>query len=61
LQFDEEPNKKIKGEELDQSKVAPWVGPNTMKIKNPLAKLHNEIIDFYNYITPSNEEHNRRV
>jgi len=32
-----------------------------MKIKNPLYKLHNEIIEFYNYITPNEEEHNHRM
>jgi hypothetical protein len=32
-----------------------------MKIKNPLSKLHNEIIEFYNYITPNEEEHNHRM
>ena len=29
----------------------------TLKIKNPLAKLHNEIIEFFNYVGPSSNEH----
>lgn len=41
--------------------IAPWLTPLTLKIKNSLARLHNEIIDFYNYITPSEEEHNSRL
>lgn len=41
--------------------IAPWLTSSTMKIKNSLARLHNEIIDFYNYILPSEEEHNSRL
>ncbi len=36
-----------------KSKIAPWIKSNTLKIKNPLAKMHNEIIEFYQYVTPS--------
>jgi len=41
--------------------IAPWISTSTIKIKNSLARLHNEIIDFYNYILPSEEEHNSRL
>ena len=41
--------------------IAPWLSSSTVKIKNSLARLHNEIIDFYNYILPSEEEHNMRL
>lgn len=41
--------------------IAPWLTDSTIKIKNSLARMHNEIIDFYNYITPSEEEHNLRL
>jgi non-canonical poly(A) RNA polymerase PAPD5/7 len=37
--------------------VTPWLKKSTLKIKNPLAKFHNEILDFYDYIWPSDEEH----
>jgi non-canonical poly(A) RNA polymerase PAPD5/7 len=53
LLFNIEPNKKIKKEKIDQSKIAPWIKSSTLKIKNPLAKMHNEIIEFYQYVTPS--------
>lgn len=41
--------------------IAPWLTPLTASIKNSLARLHNEIIDFYQYIIPSEEEHNSRL
>lgn len=41
--------------------IAPWLTDSTIKIKNSLARMHNEIIDFYNYIIPSEEEHNLRL
>ena len=60
LVFDLEPNKKVKQEKIDQSKIAPWIKKSTLKIKNPLAKMHNEIIEFYNYVTPTQQEHAMR-
>ena len=53
LLFDLEPNKKVKQEKIDQVKITPWIKKSTLKIKNPLAKMHNEIIEFYDYITPT--------
>ena len=41
--------------------IAPWISSSTIRIKNSLARLHNEIIDFFNYITPSEEEHISRL
>ncbi len=61
LLFDQQPNQKTKKYKLDVSRTAPWIKKSTLKIKNPLTKLHNEIIEFYNYITPSEEEHNHRT
>ena len=57
LLFNTEPNKKIKKDVIDQNKIAPWIKSSTLKIKNPLAKMHNEIIEFYQYVTPSDKEH----
>jgi hypothetical protein len=53
LLFYKEPSKKIKTEKLDTSKITPWLHRSTLKLKNPLAKMHNEIIEFYKYITPT--------
>ncbi len=41
--------------------IAPWLTSSTASIKNSLARLHNEMIDFYQYIIPSEEEHNSRL
>ena len=63
LVFKSEPSvaKKIKTDEISLSSIAPWVKKSTLKIKNPLAKMHNEIIEFYNYICPSEAEHEKRT
>lgn len=42
-------------EGLGESEVAPWMREETASIQNPNFRLHNEIIDFYNYIRPSEE------
>ena len=38
---------------VGESLAAPWLTDATAKIGNPNFRLHNEIIDFYNYVKPS--------
>ena len=33
-----------------------WITENTRRTKHPLIRLHNEILDFCNYIAPSRAE-----
>lgn len=49
----------IKG--VDVRKITPWVKANTLNIKNPIIRLHNEIIDFCEYIAPTKTEHRSRM
>jgi DNA polymerase sigma len=35
---------------------APWMSKTTSQIKNPNVKLHNEIIEFSNYVQPSEKD-----
>lgn len=42
-------------ESWGESEVAPWMREETASIQNPNFRLHNEIIDFYNYVRPSEE------
>ncbi|CAD8121914.1 unnamed protein product [Paramecium sonneborni] len=63
---DDEPkiSKKIKNDEDDcviKVDVIPWMSKKTMMIKNPVLRLHNEMIEFFNYISPSDQEHKRRI
>lgn len=44
----------------EETKVAPWMLRTTHKVKNTLVRLHNEIIDFVNYVAPRDEEHRKR-
>lgn len=44
----------------DEERLAPWMSNATQKIRNTLVRFHNEIIDFVNFITPSEDDHNRR-
>jgi hypothetical protein len=44
----------------EETRVAPWMIKTTHKIKNTLVRLHNEIIDFVNYVAPRDEEHKKR-
>ncbi len=46
---------------IEKDYIAPWLSSSTIKIKNSLARLHNEIIDFFKYITPSEDEHKTRI
>lgn len=39
---------------------APWMSKTTSQIKNPNVKLHNEIIEFSNYVQPSQEDIDKR-
>lgn len=41
--------------------IAPWMSLTTKTIKIPSIRLHNEIVDFYNYISPTSTEHERRL
>lgn len=41
--------------------TVPWLSDETSEIKNPNTRLHNEIIEFYDYIRPSKEDHKKRV
>lgn len=41
--------------------IAPWITNETKTIKNSLARLHNEIIDFYDYISPDEQTHSARL
>jgi len=38
-------------------RIAPWVKKSTLRIRNPLARLHNETIDFCEYLAPTEKEH----
>lgn len=41
--------------------VRPWLSDSTSTICNPNVRLHNEIIEFYDYIRPKNSEHKKRT
>lgn len=34
----------------------PWTNEKTLNIKNPNIRLHNEIVEFYKFIQPSETE-----
>ena len=60
-------NKKIKeNPKLDDNIIneeklyAPWISDKTMDIKNPNVRLHNEIIEFTNFISPSKSDYDKR-
>jgi hypothetical protein len=56
------PNLKSDNYFMDEEKTfAPWMSEKTMSIKNPNVRLHNEIIEFTNYISPSNQDHDKRM
>lgn len=54
-------NESNKPKEVDITKIAPWASPQTLQIKNPVLRFHNEIIDFCNYIAPTEKEHQIRI
>ena len=45
---------------MDQSRSCPWLGQSS-QLENTRCRLHNELIEFYLYITPSEPEHAARV
>ena len=50
------PEKRIKLTE-DSNHVTPWASRKTLQIKSPQLRMHNEIVEFYLYISPTEEEH----
>ncbi|OMJ71660.1 hypothetical protein SteCoe_30056 [Stentor coeruleus] len=46
---------------ISQLQVAPWVRPHTLKFDDPLLQLHEEIIDFYDYMQPSEKDNEDRL
>jgi non-canonical poly(A) RNA polymerase PAPD5/7 len=43
--------------EINEEKIAPWLKKITTTITNPNIKFHNEILDFYEFIKPKDEDH----
>ncbi|CAD8121232.1 unnamed protein product [Paramecium sonneborni] len=63
---DDEPKifKKIKNDEDDcvmNVDIIPWMSKKTMMIRHPVLRLHNEMMEFFDYISPSDSEHKRRI
>ena len=46
---------------LSELEIAPWLTEATLSIKYPSIRLHNEILDFYHYIRPFDQEHKARL
>ncbi|EGR32991.1 hypothetical protein IMG5_064460 [Ichthyophthirius multifiliis] len=63
LQIESQPyqNDNNPKEVLDEKKLAPWISDQTLLIKNPLYRLHNEIIELTEYLAPTKEEHELRI
>lgn len=51
-----------KAEKIDseERKKAPWITESTLQVKHSLVRLHNEILDFCAYVSPSKLESSRR-
>lgn len=45
---------------LGEEQTAPWLSAATRAISNPNFRLHNEIIDFYNHVKPSEATNSAR-
>lgn len=45
---------------LSPAEVVPWLSQSTSEIKNPNIRFHNEIIDFFDFIRPWQEDHEKR-
>ena len=45
---------------ISQNDQSPWLTNITKDIHNPLFRLHNEIIQFSEYILPSKKDHQQR-
>lgn len=52
--------KKVK-RELTPRMITPWMTKNTKNTKNSLLRFHNEIIDFFKFISPLEAEHEFRL
>lgn len=46
---------------LTDYEITPWLSNATKSIKSPNIRLHNEIVEFYEYIRPKEEEHAVRL
>lgn len=57
ISFEESEEKSLDNQRVNEKKAAPWLQASTIKIANPNVKLHIEIIDFYEFIKPSNADH----
>lgn len=40
----------------EDPRIPPWIRQHTLKLEDPLLQLHEEIIDFYDYMQPSQSE-----
>ncbi|KRX10728.1 hypothetical protein PPERSA_00498 [Pseudocohnilembus persalinus] len=62
IQFEqeEEPEKKEE-EDIPERKIAPWISKKTLRIQNSVLRLHNEIIEFTQYLQPTKAEHQLRM
>lgn len=49
--------------ESDQAsdESTPWLTEHTRNIHNPILRFHNEVIDFAAYVSPSEQEHTRKM
>lgn len=43
-------------ENLTDEQKYPWTNKQTLSVQNPNVRLHNEIVEFYKYIQPSQKE-----
>lgn len=46
---------------MNSNRKSPWMTVDTSQISQPTIRFHNEIIDFYNYMTNNGKEETRRV
>ncbi len=44
-----------------ESEITPWLSDTTKLIHSPAIRLHNEIVEFYQYIRPNEEDHAARL
>ena len=49
------------GKPDDEQSIAPWASSKTLRIRNPLLRLHNEIIELSEYLSPTKSEHEIRT
>ena len=54
IKFEKEFTKrKINVNDIKPEHITPWFKGKTVEMKDSLLRFHNEIIDFYNFISPS--------